>query len=80
MIPAVAGLGQRAAAALHVVDDTSAKHQGAVGEVPLGQRRLDACLLLDQPVKRGVHLALGDFDETDRQRQAEVAVIGASAR
>jgi hypothetical protein len=40
------------------------------GEVPLGQRRLDACLLLDQPVKRGVHLALGDFDETDRQRQA----------
>ena len=38
--------------------------------MPLGQRRLDACLLLDQPVERGVHLALGDIDETDRQRQA----------
>ena len=35
----------------------------------LGQRRLDARLLLDQPVERGVYLALGDINETDRQRQ-----------
>ena len=38
--------------------------------MPLGQRRLNAHLLLDQPVERGVHLALGDIDETDRQREA----------
>ena len=69
MIPAVAGLGQRAAAALHVAPPYVVEHQGAVDEVLLGQRRLDARLLLDQPVERGVYLALGDINETDRQRQ-----------
>ena len=68
-VAAVAALGERAAAALHVARGHVVEHQRAVREMALGQRRLDGGLALQQPVERGVELVLVDLAETEQRRR-----------
>jgi hypothetical protein len=59
-------LRELAAATLEVAGGDVVKHQRAVVEMVLGERRLDARLLLQQPVERGVDFALGHILQSER--------------
>ena len=61
--------GELAAAPLQVARGDVVQHQGAILEVPLGQRRLDPGLLLHQPIEAGVKRVLVDRAEAEDRRQ-----------
>ncbi len=69
-VAAVAPLGERAAAPLHVARRHVVQHQRAVGEMALGQRGLDRGLALQQPVQRGVEFVLIDLTEAEQFAEA----------
>jgi hypothetical protein len=75
-VTAVAELGQRAAAAFQIARRDIVKHQGAAGEVPFGQRRLDRRLAYGQPVEGSVELVLVDHPQTELLAQAGAGGIG----
>ena len=69
-ITAVATLGQRTAASLHVARRDVVEHQRAVGEMALGQDGFDGGLAHQQPVERGVEFVVVDVAETERFAEA----------
>ncbi|PPQ34108.1 hypothetical protein CCS01_12485 [Rhodopila globiformis] len=69
-ITAVATLGQRTAASLHVARRDVVEHQGAVLEVAPGQCGLDRGLALQQPVERGIKFGITDRAEAKRFAEA----------
>src|SRR5262249_47032630 len=70
MVASMAVPGEWTAAPLHVARRDVVEDQRAVDEMFPCERRLDASLLLDEPVERGVHLALGNGCEAQRKCQA----------
>ena len=60
-ITAVATLGQRTAAALHVARRDVVEDQRAIGQMTLGHDSFDGRLSHQQPVQRGVEFVLIDL-------------------
>src|SRR6202521_4647868 len=69
-VATVAALGQWTAASLHVARRDIVEHEGAVGQVAFGQRRLDGRLASQQPVQCGVEFVLIDIAEIEDFTQA----------